>query len=581
MHPIRTYPPTHLPTYRPLGRACPSLASPSSYLPPYRYYAASVFLFSKREQYCALMSYMLEDVGHRTMKHQEKTFWSALRQSAMNSLQLLDVATELSEECTADVCISKILLSDTTLAENILQTLEYEEYCFQAIRLLRHCLERGGRAAVQKVAELESVVEAIVRSLNNNFATVPDAFREIYHQSNKRTYNLAFAKAGLQFLIRLAGKSVCRAEGECNDFAWEFGIDEIQQIEHFASDLHEARRKHALDTEEAIDAERFAREGGAGSGSSASSGLIFDTPEVLLKQLLGDIKSRQAHKDFDPQDRAAVSTAIKKFLQQQARWEKEQQDPTLKIVQATASVWGADNKPRVVDCVVHQNGSMRGKKRCAINVRWNQVRGHLREVSGELTMEIQVRSLTTAGGGGAAAGAMLPSGETAWVTVDGPRHFEEAKSHAVQHCPPGGEAPHFEINLFNPARDDLAQLTDLPPKHKFLEMAQKFYQAQGSATGGVGGRGLAQMYEKIKRAFGKKARILEKDFKVFLQKENPSLRVRFGLGREGGGSRPPSRPLSPGTVSSPPACTPHHRLSVTHCSSFFSRTHARTTMVHA
>jgi hypothetical protein len=299
--------------------------------------------------------------------------------------------------------------------------------------------------------------------------------------------------------------------------------------------VHAARRKHALDTEEAIDAERFAREGGAGS---SASGLILDTPEALLKSLLANVKARQAHQAFDSKDRAAVSTAIKKFLQQQAKWEKEQQDPTLKVVQTTARVWGADGKPLVIDCVVHQNGSERGKQRCAMKVRWNQVRGHLREASGELTMEIQVH-LPTAGGGGAAAGAMLPDGASAWVTVDGPRHFEEAKAYAVAHCPPGGEAPQFAVNLINPARDDLSQLTDLPPKHKFLAMAQKFYQAQGSAAAGGGGaiegQGLTQMYDKIKRAFGKKARILEKDFKIFLQKENPSLRVRCA--RAGRGAR--------------------------------------------
>jgi len=181
-------------------RASPPPPPPPSL--PRSYHAASVFLLTKRDQYCALVSYMLEDVGHRTMKRHEKTFWSALRQSAMNSLQLLDAATETSSECTID--ISQVLLSNTTLAENILQTLEYEEYCLQAIRLLRHCLERGGLAALKVVASLESVVDVffylplhLTRIMLTISLAPPNIFDDITWQVRRRR-DRALAKQQLR-----------------------------------------------------------------------------------------------------------------------------------------------------------------------------------------------------------------------------------------------------------------------------------------------------------------------------------------------------------------------------------------------
>ena len=184
------------------------------------------------------------------------------------------------------------------------------------------------------------------------------------------------------------------------------------------------------------------------------------------------------------------AAAIKKLAQQQTRWEREQQDPTMRVVSTAQKTWDASGRPLVVAVKVFEGSQSFGTKKCSASVRWNQLRGFLREAKGVTTLEIEVRLPIAAGaavvadiahhtGIGAGAGGM--GGQTQWIRVDGPRHFEEAKAFAVEHTPPGGaDPPLFDVRIVNPSEDDLSQLTDLPKKHKFQELAQKFYAAQSA-----------------------------------------------------------------------------------------------------
>jgi len=264
-------------------------------------------IFLNREEhhhkFCELMSYMIEDVGHRKMGKDEMSFWSNLRQSSMRTMQLLDSAMHNSSKLHAasSFSIARILQSKTDLTQHLLGGLDYEDYCVPTLRVLRHCVERGGMVALEAIEAAECIVECITKSLFNNFATVPETFRDVYNASSQRAYNLDFAKAGLNFLKDLTDIS---CDGELNPFAWEFDLDAIEKLHHFAQDLHEARKKHALDALEAIQAERYAEHGAGGSA------MVLETPEHLLKALLQGIVRVQLHADFEGVDRAAYVSNI-------------------------------------------------------------------------------------------------------------------------------------------------------------------------------------------------------------------------------------------------------------------------------
>ena len=369
---------------------------------------------------------------------------------------------------------------EADLISSIYRTHYDSEYCMRVIKLLVG-VYRGVSGAAMLTQR--NIFSEVLTSVKKNFTLSTAAFNVIWHEDSVG-YNYRYAVEALSFVVGLFP-----APGTAGGFATPFSVPvshctpaAIRKIADFSHQLHVARTSHALVGIEKI----IASEAGAAENPVAARAELR-TPEQLVRELISRFHHTVTISTIAEGEKGAVTADLKKLVAQLDRWDSEVIDPS-----AAPVPWQSGTR-KVTVILLGGGGDF---PRYTANISWNELRGQLRDRTGNPLVEYAIQK----------------SDGTMSAKILGPSVFEATKAALCAMTAPGAPIQ-LVVSLIDSKPVDLSGVKSLPDTSTFVQLAQATL-AGGPATMSKGD--LEKLHSSIKKAFGDRVHIPMHEFKKWL-----------------------------------------------------------------